>query len=305
MDKSPQKYVLGVDGGGTKTVAALAGLDGKVLKLSEAGPSSPRNSGIEESAENIALAVKKVLKKKAQVVSFIVGLPAVQEEFRTKTGEISAEIFKKTKIKPEIVSDQIVAFRCGTDEKNGLVLIAGTGSAAHGWRGGREEKTSGWGWLADEGSAVWTGREVLQRVFKHLDGREPATILTKLVVNKFKVTGPEKLAQKIYKENFLESISFLSILADLAARKGDVSARSILRRAGEEAAMSAEAVIKKLGLFKQEFPLVLSGSMFESDNFTRAVKLYIKQTAPNAKFIKPEEEPVLGAVKIAIENLKK
>ena len=55
-----QGYVIGVDGGGTRTTVVLADLNGKVLNTAEAGPASPRNLGVELAAKNVAKAIKAV-----------------------------------------------------------------------------------------------------------------------------------------------------------------------------------------------------------------------------------------------------
>jgi len=302
MIKKNEKYVIGVDGGGTKTITALANLDAKILKIVKTGPSSPRNVGIDKTVENVVKGIRKVFKK--DIVSIFVGLPAVEEEYKPKINEIEKKIAKgfSEDIKIKVGSDQMVAFRSGTDEKSGVMVIAGTGCVAHGWRGGRESKASGWGWLADEGCAIWVGRQVFEAVLKDIDGRGPKTGLTKLVLAELKTSTPEKLVQKIYKDNFLEILSRLSIIADKSAKEGDALARRILRQAGEEAALAADVVVKKLDLRKQKFPLVLVGSMFKAPSFERAFELYIKETIPKAKIIYPNNPPVLGAVKLAIEN---
>lgn len=308
MAKEKQKYVIGIDGGATKTIAALADLNANILGIVKTGSSNPRNIGVQSAVENIVLGINKILKKKADIVSVFIGLPAVQEEYKTKIQDIEKEIIRRIpktlSNKVRVGSDQAVAFRSGTDEKSGVMIIAGTGCVAHGWRGGREAKASGWGWLADEGSAVWVGRQVFEAVLKDIDDRGSKTDLTKLVLEKLKALTAEKLTQKIYKENFLEIISSFSVVADIAAKKGDNIARKILRQAGEEAALAADTVIKKLDLKKQSFPLVLVGSMFLSESFKKSFEFYIKQASFKAKIIYPENLPVLGAVKLAIDNVK-
>lgn len=303
MLKKNKEYAIGVDGGGTKTITALADLDGNILKTVKTGSSSPRNVGIEETAKNVAEGINRVFKKGTMFV--FVGLPAIEEEYKSKIKEIEKKIAKNVfgKIKIKVGSDQIVAFRSGTDEKSGVMVIAGTGCVAHGWRGGREAKISGWGWLADEGSAIWTGRKVFQAVLKDIDNRGQRTNLTNLILRKLKVSTPEKLVFKVYKDNFLQILSSLSVIVDSAAKQGDKVARMIMRQAGEEAALSAETAIKKLGFRKKSFPLVLVGSMFKSDNFRKSFELHIKQSVSKANIIYPEDPPVSGAVKLAIENL--
>jgi len=306
MKKSSKKYVIGVDGGGTKTITALADLSADIFKMVKTGASSPRNVGIQKTAENTAKGINKVLKKNLDIVSVFIGLPAVEEEYKPKIKKIEKEILKSVSkdLKIKVVSDQLVAFRSGTEEKTGVIAIAGTGSVVHGWRGGREAKASGWGWLTDEGSAVWVGRQVLQKVFKDIDDREPKTELTRRVLKELKISTPEKLAQKIYKKDFLGTISSLSVIADKTAEQGDKIARKILRRAGEELALSANTVVRKLDLKRKKFPLILVGSMFNSSIFRKVFELYVKETCSKADLIYPKDPPVLGAVKLAIEQIK-
>jgi len=304
MKKNKQQYVIGVDGGGTKTFTALADLNANIIRMVKTGPASPRNVGIEKTAENVASGINRVLRD--NVGSVFIGLPAVQEEYGNKIKEIEKEILKRVprKLKIKISSDQAVAFRSGTDETTGIILIAGTGCVAHGWRGGREEKSSGWGWLADEGSAIWVGRQIFPAILKDIDGRGPKTSLTKKILEKLKVETPEKLVQKIYQENFLEIISSFSILCDQAAKEGDKLSREILRQAGNEAALVVATVAKKLGLSKVKFPLVFVGSMFKAQSFKGAAEFFIRQSVLKAQFIYPANPPVFGAVKLAIEQIK-
>ena len=82
MMRGNQKFVIGVDGGGTKTTAAIAGSRGKILAFGKSGPSGPRNVGIKTAAGNIAKAIEKVLKKcgkNKKVLSTYIGLAGVEE----------------------------------------------------------------------------------------------------------------------------------------------------------------------------------------------------------------------------------
>ena len=214
MSKIAKKYVIGVDGGGTKTTIALADFDGNIIKTIRTGPSSPRNIGIAKAVENVAAGIDKVFKNNTAFV--FIGLPSVEEEYKLKINEIEKKITKSVsnKVKIKVGSDQAVAFRSGTGEKSGVMVIAGTGCSVHGWRGGRESKASGWGWLADEGSATWTGIKVFQSVLKDIDNRGQKTDLTNLVLKKLRVSTPERLISKLYNDNFLKILSSLSIIAD-------------------------------------------------------------------------------------------
>ena len=220
----PKDFVIGVEGGGTKTSAALATSAGKILKISKSGPSSPRNVGIKKATDNIALAVKKISTKENINASFI-GLPAVAEEFKDKKEEIKKELLKKVpeifKGKVEIGSDQEIAFRAGSNKKDGILIIAGTGSVIRGWKGKKQVYVSGWGWLADEGSAFFIGQKSFQSILKDLDGRGKKTLLTRLALKELKVKKVEDLVDLIYSGNPTKTIPLLSVICDKACRRGE------------------------------------------------------------------------------------
>lgn len=301
-----KKYVIGVDGGGTKTMAALADSEGKISKLVKTGPSNLRNVGIGKAILNICQAIKKV-KKGKKIGSIFIGLAAIEEEFKFEKEKIKREIRKKIKFrgKLEIGSDQIVAFRSGADEKNGIVLIAGTGAVCHGWKNGKEAKTSGWGWLDDEGSGFWVGQRGFQAIFKELDGRGEKTLITKLVFKNWRLKKKEDFLKKVYGKDSIRQVSLISRIVDEAAKRGDRIARKIMEEAGKELVFNVKKVIEKLNFKNEEFPIVLIGRVFESEIVLKIVKKEIKKIAPKAQFLipQPKIEPVIGAVKLAIENL--
>ncbi len=314
MLRANQGYVIGVDGGGSKTAVALANLKGRILVRHQADSSHFRNIGMKNAIENLARAIDKVLSKvrgEKKILSAFLGLPAMEEEFKFKKNIIKKELLKHKEIQPIfkgkliVGSDQLAGFRSGTDEKDGLVLIAGSGSVCHGWKDKKEAMADSCGYLSEAGSAFFVGQKALRAVFKDLDGRGGETLLTKLLFQKLKIKNKEGLIGKIYSKNSTEIISSFSISCDAAAKKGDKIAKNILIEAGRELALSTNIVIKKLNFKNKKFPLVLIGSMFNSEIVLNTVKKEVRKFAPKVKFIRPKTEPVVGAVKLAVEALNK
>lgn len=308
-----KKYVIGVDGGGTKTTAALADLRGRILAQSESGPSNLRNLGIDRAVENIQEGIAKVTATtkatQGEILTCFVGLAAVTEEYQKRTEEIKKMLTEATRAirtaKVIIGSDQLVAFRSGTDEKNGVVLIAGTGAACHGWWKGKEAKTSGWGWLDDEGSGFWVGQKAFQAALKACDRRGPKTLLADLLFQQLQVSNREELLKGIYQSgDLIRSVSLLSIAVDKAAQKEDRVAQAILKAAARELILSYQGVIRKLAMEKEVFPLVAVGKMFKSKIILREVKKGVQEITPKVKLIKPRAEPVTGAIKLALEQAR-
>jgi N-acetylglucosamine kinase-like BadF-type ATPase len=195
-----------------------------------------------------------------------------------------------------------VAFKSATDKKEGIVLIAGTGSVCRGWYGKKDIKANGWGWLADEGSGFWIGQQAFQAVFKGLDNRGPKTKITKFLFKKWKAKTREDLAFRAYATGTVRTISLVSRIVEQAALLGDKIAKDILKRAAKELTLSAITVVKQLKLTNKKFPLVFVGSTVSSKIILPIVKKEIKKIAPNAEFIFPDKGPVIGALKLALEN---
>jgi N-acetylglucosamine kinase len=299
-------YVIGVDGGGTKTVCALADMQGKIVAKAKAGASNPRNIGIDRAVKNIARGIQAIIKNKwnINIASVFIGLPAIEEEYKNRKSEIVTR-FKKQKgianINGKIIvgSDQLVAFRAGTDAKNGIIAIAGTGCAVHGWNGDKEAKVNGWGWLADEGSAFWIGQKTFQAILKSFDGRVPDTILEKTALKDLQLKNLDALVDFAYAD-FAKNVAPLFKVCSDAADLGDKVAREILVAASKEIALSVREVSAKLH-FSETVPLVLVGGAYKSHWVLNTVKKEVSRYYPGRfKFI-IIEEPVAGAVKLALE----
>ncbi len=310
MKKINKEIIIGVDGGGTKTDVLVSDLNGKILSKSQGGSSNLRDIGIEKSIFTVSQLIEKSLSKIKQkkVLSVFVGLPAFAEEFKLKEKEIRKEFSKHKKrffVSDKelfIGSDQEVAFRSGTDEKEGVVVISGTGSVVRGWKGKKQVKCSGWGWITDKGGAYWVGKKAYEETVKSLDGRAKRSILTDLIMEKLKIKNINDLNEIIYQDSRIEKLSSLSFIAEQAIQKNDKVAENIFKQGIKELILSTTTVINKLK-FKKEFPLVLIGGMFNSEFYKKNFEKEIKKLNSNALLIFPDKDPVFGAVKLAKEKL--
>ncbi len=162
--------IFGLDSGGSKTIAAVADLDGRVLDVWH-GPGLDPMAGEEWTGE-LARAVLK-LGAGREFAAAALGLschgeiPDVSEYQRT----IVARHFTCPHL---VLNDVEVACDGAFAGEDGVLLLAGTGSMAWAKRGGVSSRYGGWGEVfGDEGSAFWIGREALSLATRVLDGRLP------------------------------------------------------------------------------------------------------------------------------------
>ena len=308
-----QKYVIGVDGGGTKTVAVLANLNGKVLARAEVGPSNINKIGFKHAIDNIVKVLTQVSQEyeKDKIVFIYLGLAAGLERDKRKKKEIKKQLLSISSLSwvlPKNISiegDQLIAFRSGTEEKQGIIIIAGTGSIVMGWdKKGKEVIVGGWDYLlGDDGSGFWIGKKALQAVCLSIDGFNSKSLLHSMILKKLKIKTEKDLMQEIYKPEMIKNIASLAPLVETAAKTGDKTAKDILFQASNELIIRANLAIKKLNLENKFFPLVLAGGVFKSKIILTKVKKDIKIIAPKANFIRPKQEPVIGAMKLALEQI--
>jgi N-acetylglucosamine kinase-like BadF-type ATPase len=297
-----KEFLIGIDGGGTKTIAALADFKGKILKEIEIGPTNPNKIGFERAILNLRKLIFRISKGKKIKVAYL-GLAGGLERDKEKRERIRKELQKFFDFPIFVDGDQRIAFRAGTDEKDGIVLIAGTGAIAMGWKGEKEAISGGWDWLiGDQGSAFWVGKKVLEEIGRSLDGRKKDFELKKFIFKKLKIKKETDLYKNFYCEDFVAKVASISKFVDEFSKR-DRFSKEILIEAAKEVSKMAILVIKKLNFEREKFPVVFVGGMFKSEIFREKVEREIKKVARRTNFILLKKKPVVGAIKLAIKNL--
>ena len=156
------RFVVGVDGGGSKTRAAVMDSE-HVLGEGLAGPSNPLRVGIATAAAAVRDAVDKACSaasiKRHEIAAVGVGLAGVRrEDIRARMREALIATLAIKQI--ELVSDGDIALSAATNGQPGIVVIAGTGSICCGINArGKRVCAGGWGPLVgDEGGGSWIAR---------------------------------------------------------------------------------------------------------------------------------------------------
>jgi glucosamine kinase len=169
--------------------------------------------------------------------------------------------FPKAEVK--VTTDIEIALAAAVENGVGVVLIAGTGSVAYGRNAeGKTVRAGGWGpWLGDEGSAFDIGRRALTAIRRHEDGMGPATILSGRLFKALDYRDWGPLIEHIAK-NPDEVFPRVYPHVARAAEQGDEVSRGILKSAAAALVELAAHVIGKLGLTREEFPLVRAGGVF-------------------------------------------
>jgi N-acetylglucosamine kinase-like BadF-type ATPase len=297
-------HVLGIDAGGSKTIALLADGDGRVIGEGRAGGANLQTEG--------ELQVEKVLHSVIEQAAeghlprpeaVCLGIAGVD---RDSDARVIREIMRRLGFRANtlIVNDALIALVAGAGASPGVVVISGTGSIAYGVsHRGLAARAGGWGpTLGDEGSGYWIGRRALEAVVRDVDGRGPQTHLTERVLEFFGLPRPELLVSEIYHQpQGRRAIASLAPVVDQARSDGDLVAAEIMIDAADELAKAASSVIFRLEMRGERFPILLAGGMLKrSDWLAAEVTRRMAEVAPRSEVLPLTNEPVLGAVRLAI-----
>jgi glucosamine kinase len=300
------KYLIGIDGGGTKTDCAIADLSGKIINEISGKPSNFLVIGVEEAVENLFALIEENLFALegdfADVKQIVIGVAGAGREEDAKLLEKSFKDYadqERIHFKGvKVLSDAHIALEGAFPNLAGCILIAGTGSILFGKdEKGTIHRVGGFGRLiGDEGSGYSIGRKALNAVSKASDGRGEETMISELLDAKMKSGSSASIINKVYNEK-LDVASVAKIVIE-AAEEGDPIAEDILDEEADELVLHIRSLINKLQT--NNLNVAFSGSLIDNKNFySDLLKNKIKSTLPNVKVVKPANPPVSGAILFA------
>ena len=316
-----ERCVLGIDGGGTKTVCVLAASDGKVIGRGSGGPTNPNLVSASEIKETLQKAIQEAIHDHPElrieaVCAGIAGVGASEEKqaaMRNVIWQILStppfcQILRKG-FNPskniEVVSDVVIALVAGAGERHGIVAISGTGSVVYGETvKGQKIKVGGWGYHLDEGSGYEIGRMALKEILKAYDVSGETTPLAQKVLNVWNLSSVRDVVNYIYQKTTKPTdIANLAKIVNSAASAGEESAKEILRKAASDLYSNISAAAKQIDFGKEGAALVLSGGVLANIEIVREIITEkVRAELPEITSIQVCREPVNGAIILALRN---
>jgi N-acetylmuramic acid 6-phosphate etherase len=298
-------YIIGVDGGGTKTLALLADLNGQVIARGVSGPSNYNAVGFATACMEIENAITMAQKEHpGEISALCLGLAgAGRQEDIERFQFWAAEKYLGTAVK--VVNDAEILLAAGSPTGAAIALVCGTGSIVYGRTiNGELIRAGGWGYLfGDEGSGYAIGVAALRAVMQAYDGRGPSTLLTELVLDRRGLSSPPELVRNIYGSELPRlEVASLADLAKQAAGKGDAVAVAVLEEAALELARTVSAVYPKLGTSAPQ--LIITGGTILNGTYLNAA---LHRACESLGLVFAEKynvsEPAEGAAQLAWKML--
>jgi N-acetylglucosamine kinase-like BadF-type ATPase len=303
------EYVLGIDAGGTKTVAAIVDGDGNLAGVGVSGPGNIDGTGIATVKQSLRESVSQAREAAGDIsprVTFAGVAGVLLEVDQERTREMIAPVLGEAAAILEVDHDGRAAFAGGLAGGPGVVLIAGTGTLCFGRdKTGREWRASGWGSLfGDEGSSYWIAIQGVRAALRGCDGRAPATSLGELLFPMLGVTGPEHLLSSARSDRWTRSeLAALAPVVIDAAQQGDAAAREVTRRAVLNLTEAVAAVSHHLDFADKPFRVAGVGGLLGSRHVWRALRGHLESSDLAAVLVRPEMPPVLGSALLALGRL--
>ena len=282
------RFVLGFDGGGTKTECVLMDEAREVRARGLSGPSNPMRVGFGGALAAVCEAGRTAIQNANLSVGDVsvvcAGLAGTaQPESQRKMMRLLAEEFPGKLV--QVCTDLDLTLET-TGDGPAIVLIAGTGSAAVGRDPtGQIARVGGHGpLLGDEGSAYDVGRRAAIAALREADRGRPDSELAEKILRELRLADWEDFHLRVYSvpdEVFPRIFPVVTAAAD----EGNAAAQALLQDAAKELAGLVADLLERLELKSEKLLLVKSGGMVgRSVYFDRLLDERLRSAAPHAEF---------------------
>ncbi|QKY69990.1 N-acetylglucosamine kinase [Lentibacillus sp. CBA3610] len=304
-------YILGVDGGNSKTYAVIVNSNGDRLGQGISGNGNHQGTGVDKFLENMQSAVNQALNEarlQPSEISFAqFGLAGADREkdIQLLRNALATLPFKDWDLAP----DTLEGLRAGSRTNIGVVLVCGAGTNAAGRNSiGDTVQTGGFGYRFGDGAGGgFIALEAFRAAVRAWELRGPQTLLTEMLPAS---VGFQRMKDMYhyYLDHLHEEFPLtFTLTVHQAADRGDAEAINILKKVGWELGLAANSVIKRLGNFEIEpIPIVLVGSVLQEGKnpyLLNTLEETVKNENPASEFINLEMEPVYGAILLAMDHL--
>ena len=296
-----EQYLLGVDGGGSKTAIVLTDSHQKSIAVKTLGRSNPGDIGYPAMEELLLTGLGDICTENGvafeQVASVFAGVAGLTSFKMTETFRAAME-----KQFPNAICDcshdgMNVLYGAFPGGEDGAIVICGTGSSCFAKAGDTVYRIGGYGQFDLTGNGYEMGKAAFAHVFRTLDGRDNFGRLAELLTEKFE----GGCHSHIFEINGYTKTQFATFapLVFAAAKEGDPAATAILE---QNFSYIAELITTAAACYEgKPYSVALAGGIFRDE----LAFSMVKQKCPdNVTLFRLDREPYLGAAAKAAIQLR-
>ena len=287
----PERLVLGIDGGGTKTEFVVATREGQVQKRYLRTGSNPNDIGIQGATALLCDGIKDALMDFPSIDSVFCGIAGAS------TGDHIRHLTRHLKeryptLKIEVNTDSANLF--AMDDAADMVMISGTGSVVFVRRGEKCIRIGGWGYLLDVGGSAYdVGLGVIRTALGEEDSLQPPSLMSIMLKKRLGCTCTWEAVNHIYTEG-KPFIASLAEVAFAAYREGDPKAIALIDETAKRLGELLNVGIKEYGAHPRA---VAGGGLFE--HYWEIMKAHLANYT-ETELISTGLPPVFGACRKAL-----
>jgi len=307
-ERASVAYLLGVDGGTTKTIALVGRPDGTVVGAARGGGSNICHPNPETAILNLERAVSEALDSAGlEAADLALGVFSMSgadwpEDFDFIRSEMEDRGFGQKSV---VVNDAVGGLRAGSPDGEGVTVICGTGTAIA--ARGPEGHIWHTSWWQEPDGAKQLGYKTLRAVYRAELGIDPSTTLTERVLEFLNQRSVEDVLYA-FTARLVRPPRNVTALARLLldeGQKGDATARRIIEDHGSSLGDYVLAAARRVGIEASPFALVLAGGVFRHPSPLLADSLLgrVRTTSPMVHAVNSRFEPAVGALLLALDSV--
>lgn len=309
-------FVIGIDGGGTKTRGIVLNASGDCIADITCGPSNYQLIGISAAKETLEGLLAQLLcalnangggGHKIADIHFGLSGADLPIDF-AKLNAILSEITGNTPF--HVANDTWNVMRSALTQSWGAVSLYGTGAnAAALGLGGECAILRALDYIA---GGIGGGDEIattaLHYAFRADEGTSPSTALQTELPKLWGLSSMNDLLAWVYPHLQVPNNQLKAIppLVFKLANENDIICKNILQHYGQIQGQLVAGMIRRVAIENLPVPVVIGGSVFDGECplFVDVMMAKIKETAPLAYSVKPQLPPVAGAALLAAERAR-
>ncbi len=308
------RYLIGIDGGSSKTKGLLSDHTGRILAEYTASGSNYHLIGREATRQILESVIQNLLKsaglKKDQLSFAMLALSGADLPLDFKNlNEITAVCLPGASY--EVTNDVWAIMRSGLRQPWGGVLICGTGSNAGITRPDEQRfilraltyKLGNYGGGGDMAT------EALHYMFRADELTYKPTLLSARLPALLGCDDPPAVLNRLFPVDHvsLEDYNRIPPLVFELASEGDEVCLEILERMGRTQGQLFNGVARQAGIKGIKLPIVIGGSLFNGSNPTLvdAMLLEIHTLLPEAYLVKSPYPPAAGALLLGLDRMNR
>ncbi len=286
----------GIDAGQSSTTAAIAGDDGRTIAFGYAGPADEigadaKSTRLRDALEGaLADALRNAnLSAQTRFDAIVAGISGYEGRVYGQTPRLPGN-------RVQLVHDTVIAHAGALGGEPGVVVIAGTGSAAYAvFKDGGTHFEGGWGYLfGDEGSAFWIARTAISLATYHGDCEG-----TRALLSFFDVHTLRELVRAFYVGDLSRAsiASFAPVC--IASAKADEGCPCLCDPPANAARELARLAARAARETTDPITVAFVGGLVADPWLRKLIGQALREQLPSAIVAQPKGEPVDGALVLA------